>query len=62
MTWKELKEFYLVPSVISLQCYFCNSNENKACEDRNNLNNFKSTCNITVQPYCRKINQIGRRK
>ncbi len=53
--------FCLVPSVISLDCYVCNSKENKTCEDGNKLDSFIRTCNETVEPYCRRIDQTGRR-
>ncbi len=51
----------LVPSVISLQCYVCNSNEDKNCADENNLGKFIQTCKQTIEPYCRKIDQTGRK-
>lgn len=54
--------FCLVPSVISLKCYVCNSNEHKLCGSESNLNSFIQTCKQKVEPFCRKIEQTGRRK
>lgn len=53
--------FYSVPSIGSLQCYVCNSNEDASCAEGHDLNKFVQTCKETVQPYCRKIDQTGTR-
>ncbi len=53
--------FNVAPSVISLQCYVCNSNVDESCADGSVLNKFIRTCNETIEPYCRKIDQTGRR-
>lgn len=58
---KTMMNFNLAPSVISLQCYVCNSNQDKNCADGNDFTNFIQTCSETMEPYCRKIDQIGRR-
>jgi len=47
----------LIPSITTLQCYVCNSNEDPTCANGENLNKFKQQCYQTVEPYCRKISQ-----
>ncbi|CAF2605280.1 unnamed protein product [Rotaria sp. Silwood2] len=47
----------LIPSITTLQCYVCNSNDNPECTDVSNLASFAKTCNETIDPYCRTISQ-----
>ncbi|CAF2387014.1 unnamed protein product [Rotaria sp. Silwood2] len=49
--------FVLIPSVISLECYFCNSNDDENCASDNIPDGYKHHCNVTSEPYCRKIAQ-----
>lgn len=56
---KNAFNFHSVPSVGSLQCYVCNSNEDAGCADGDDLKRFVQTCKETAQPYCRKIDQTG---
>ncbi len=50
---------HLVPSITSLQCYVCNSNEDPNCASDGNLDAFKQQCSQTNDPYCRKIVQTS---
>jgi hypothetical protein len=53
----------LVPSITSLKCYVCNSLENLNCEKETTLQeSFKQQCTQTVEPYCRKIDQISKKE
>ncbi len=54
-----IKFFNLAPTVIGLQCYVCNSNEDKNCAGDNDLSKFSQTCSQKIDPYCRKIDQTG---
>jgi len=47
----------LIPSITTLQCYVCNSNENPKCASGENLDDFKHQCSPAPEPYCRKIVQ-----
>jgi len=47
----------LIPSITTLQCYVCNSNEDSNCANGENLTKFKQQCYQTTDPYCRKIVQ-----
>ncbi len=52
----------LVPSITTLDCYVCNSNENSNCANAGSLDKFKERCPSTPDSYCRKIVQTGNEK
>jgi hypothetical protein len=45
-----------------LKCYVCNSNLDGNCASSGSLTAFAVTCNQSVNPYCRKIAQTGKRR
>ncbi|CAF0742611.1 unnamed protein product [Rotaria sordida] len=47
----------LIPSVINLECYFCNSNDDEECASDNLPDIYKNHCEVSLDPYCRKIVQ-----
>ncbi len=50
---------HLVPSITTLKCYVCNSNENSKCSAGETLEEFKIQCPSVTDPYCRKIVQTS---
>ncbi|CAF1680348.1 unnamed protein product [Rotaria magnacalcarata] len=49
----------LIPSITTLKCYVCNSNDDPRCLNTNaeDLKVFGQECGISVDPYCRTITQ-----
>ncbi|CAF0817981.1 unnamed protein product [Rotaria sp. Silwood1] len=47
----------LIPSVINLECYICNSNDNEDCASNNLPDKYIHNCDVNVEPYCRTILQ-----
>ncbi|CAF1025193.1 unnamed protein product [Rotaria sordida] len=47
----------LIPSITTLKCFVCNSNEHPTCANAGELNIFQKECNVTVEPHCRTITQ-----
>ncbi|CAF3328762.1 unnamed protein product [Rotaria socialis] len=49
----------LIPSITTLKCYICNSNEDPKCTSTNadDLAAFARDCTVPVEPYCRTITQ-----
>ena len=54
-----ISNFRLVHSSTSLNCYVCSSFQNADCATAGKLAAFEQTCNVTVEPYCRRISQLG---
>ncbi|CAF1119739.1 unnamed protein product [Rotaria sp. Silwood1] len=47
----------LIPSITSLRCYVCNSNDNPQCTNGTQLSTFEQECKETIEPHCRTISQ-----